>query len=111
MVQALQEAIAHKLISELPDEFDRAEVNIEIDTIDGDLVLSPDGDVHIGGQSEQIRLGINLRGLFKELRFEMAAAQPNTRPWTICDLLVDNTGAFKFRFSYETPPRLAKLAG
>ena len=73
--------------------WEKITVNIEIDDVEGD----------------ELRLDIVARNSFKKLREVMAQNDKENRAWTICDLEIQNDGQFKFKFSYDEPPRLATL--
>lgn len=89
--------------------WEKITVNIEIDDVEGEIVVSPEADVWYDGSADELRLDIVARNSFKKLREVMAQNDKENRAWTICDLEIQNDGQFKFKFSYDEPPRLATL--
>jgi len=107
MLTEFQDDLVRALASSIPDEWDLIKVNVEIDEVHGEIVVSPDGDYFLGDKGEQLRFKIDLIDLFKGLR-ELMGKQ-NTQKWTVCYLNVSSDGKYEFKFSYDQPPRLTKL--
>ncbi len=107
MTTSLQKEIVQEVLALVSENWDRITANIEIDDVDGEIIMSPKSNYFVEGQSNELRLGIDATDCFEELREKMA--RNANQPWTICDLEILNNGAFKFQFSYDEPPRLAKL--
>jgi|SRR5690554_5068904 len=105
----LQESAVQEVASLAPPGWDKIHMNIEIDDVDGEIVVSPKAKFFIGGVPSELRLGIDATDAFEELREVMAKNDNENRAWTICDLEIQNDGQFKFHFSHDEPPRLATL--
>jgi hypothetical protein len=102
----LQESTVSGVVSLIKDDWTRITVNIEIDGVDGELVVSPDVSVFKSKEEQQISLGIDAIDCFEELRESMSQ---EGEAWTICDLKILNSGKYTYSFSYDEPPRLTKL--
>lgn len=105
----LQGDVVQEILLLASHKWDKIQLNIEIDDIEGELVISPKGKYFIGDELYELRLGVDATNAFKELRKVMAQNDRESRAWTICDLDVQNDGQYDFKFSYDEPPRLATL--
>ncbi|MGP5326831.1 immunity protein YezG family protein [Vreelandella titanicae] len=105
----LQKIAVQEIALLVPQKWDKVQLNIEIDDIEGELVISPKGKYFIGDELYELRLGVDATNAFKELRKVMAQNDRESRAWTICDLEIQNDGQYNFQFSYDEPPRLATL--
>ncbi|MBZ9560087.1 MULTISPECIES: immunity protein YezG family protein [unclassified Modicisalibacter] len=104
-----QETAIQEIALLAPHKWDKIQLNIEIDDIEGELVISPKGTFLIDDESHELRLGVDATNAFKELRKVMTQNDREGRAWTICDLEIQNDGQYNFKFSYDEPPRLATL--
>jgi hypothetical protein len=109
MFSDLQVELVQELVSGISSDWEKLTVDVEIDDVDGEAVVSPNGDSFYKKKSEQLRFNIDVVDLFEELRDKMGEADPNNQKWTICYLEVGSDGAYTFKFSYDEPPRLTKL--
>ncbi|WP_445363545.1 hypothetical protein ACJJIQ_02040 [Microbulbifer sp. ANSA003] len=109
MIKELQKNTVYEVIDLAPKDWINISVNIEIDEIDGEIVLSPSGSVLVPDGDKELDLGIDATDCFEELRQSMADVDSGNRAWTICDLNISNDGEFEFGFAYSTPPRLSML--
>lgn len=109
MVLDLQENIIHEIVGVLPNHWEKVAINIEIDSIDGEIVISPKSKYFIQGNIHEFSLEIDATDGFEELREEMKKNDAQHSAWTICDLEILNDGTFNYKFSYEEAPRLASL--
>jgi len=107
----LQESTVIEVASLAPAGWSKITVNIEIDDVDDELVLSPQAFYYNGDSRHELRLGIDATDYFEELRQDMAENDGNNRAWTVCDLEINPDGKFNFRFSYDEPQRLSALKG
>jgi hypothetical protein len=105
----LQETTVQEVASLAPLGWNKIVVNIEIDEVDGELLVSPEGLYFVGNDVHELRLGIDATDCFEELRESMADKDCLNRFWTICILEILSDGAFDFKFSYDIPPRLSAL--
>jgi hypothetical protein len=102
----LQEKIVHEVVGLVESPWEKIMVNMEIDNIDGERIISPEADFWMDGIANELRLDIDTRNCFKELREVMAKNDVERRAWKICDLEILSNGIFNFKFSYDEPPRL-----
>ena len=105
----LQENTVQAVAILAPSGWSKIVVNIEIDEVDNELVLSPEGLYFNGTVSNELRLGIDATDCFEELRESMASNDGQNRYWTICVLEILSDGSFEFKFSCDPPPRLSAL--
>ena len=106
MITELQESIVKEIAAKISESWEKIILNLEIDMVHGELVTSPQGEYFLNREGNELRLNIDIRDLFKELREEMSAGSGY---WTVCDLEILSKGAFEFKFSYDEPERLSKL--
>ena len=109
MILHLQENIIHEVAGILPERWDKVTINLEIDLVDDEIVISPKNKYFIKDKPHELRLGIDITNSFKELRREMQKNDIQHSAWTICDLEILNDGTFNYQFSYGEAPRLASL--
>lgn len=105
----MQENTVQEVVNLAPEGWEKVEINIEIDDVDGEIIVSPKSKYFIDGKAHELRLGIDATDCFEELREDMQKSDSQNRPWTICDLEILSDGTFNFKFSYDEPPRLAEL--
>ncbi|MFK3863683.1 antitoxin YezG family protein [Pseudoalteromonas rhizosphaerae] len=105
----IQELLIIEIAQNINSEWDKLTINIEIDDIDGRLVSSDDSEVWLNGEVEEFDLTYETSEYFEQLREIMAKNDLENRYWTICDLEVLSDGTFKYKFSYDEPPRLSAL--
>lgn len=109
MILHLQKSIIHEVDGVLPDHWDKVTINIEIDFVDDEIVVSPKNKYFIKDKSYELCLGIDITDSFEELREMMKKNDAQHSAWTICDLEILSDGTFNYKFSYGEPPRLASL--
>ena len=105
----IQELIIIEIAQNIDCEWDKFTINIEIDDIDGELVSSDESEIWFNEEVEEFDLTFEASEYFEQLREIMSKNDLENRYWTICDLEVLSDGAFKYKFSYEEPPRLSTL--
>lgn len=109
MIVNLQESIIHEIAEILPVHWDKVTINLEIDLVDDEIVISPKNEYFIKDKSHELRLGIDITDSFEELREAMKKNDVQNSAWTICDLEILSDGTFNYKFSYGEAPRLASL--
>jgi hypothetical protein len=105
----IQELLIIEIAQNINSKWDKLIINIEIDDVDGMLVSSDDSEVWFNGEIEEFDLTYETSEYFEKLREIMAKNDLENRSWTICDLEVLSAGTFKYKFSYDEPPRLSVL--
>lgn len=109
LITELQEKTVVELAEIAPDNWDTISVNMEIDEIDGETVMSPSAELVFDNETVELELTIDVTDCFEELRTAMKQGDSAGRAWTICNLKVDSDGNYNFDFSYAEPPRLGAL--
>jgi hypothetical protein len=105
----VQKAIVIALSRGPGEPWERIVVNYEMQEEDGGLTedrlgfcisKDPSGQFH----QEDLSFSPEVKGLFRRLNDEMQRTEG--RRWGTCELVVDQSGRFKFSFSYEPPKRI-----
>ena len=102
----IQQDIVKEIAYSIQENWEKISLNLEIDSVHGEIVMSPKGKYFTNGEERELRLNIDITDLFEDLREKMSAGSGY---WTICELDILSNGDFKFNFSYDEPERLAKL--
>ena len=109
MIQELQIEIVKAIVNSVSQQWDRITFNIEAGDVAGSETLSEDGDAWLNGESDQIFLDYATELLLRQLRKEMAAGDPDSRCWSVCDIEVTSDGRYSYDFSYDAPKRITEL--
>jgi hypothetical protein len=108
-VMNLQKAIVTALARGIPDAWERIVVNYEMQEEDGGLTedrlgfyiaKDPTGDL----RESDLVFSPEVKTMFREMNDETKRTAGDR--WRTCDLVVDKSGEFRFKFSYDPPKRI-----
>jgi Protein of unknown function, DUF600 len=108
-VMNLQKAIVTALARGIPDAWERIVVNYEMQEEDDGLTedrlgfyiaKDPTGEL----RESDLVFSPEVKAMFREMNDEIKRTAGDR--WGTCDLVVDKSGEFRFKFSYDRPKRI-----
>ncbi len=105
----LQEAIVTTLARGIPGAWERIVVNYEMQEEDGGLTEDRRGfyitkDATGDFRKGELAFSSEVKALFRQMNDKIH--QTEGHRWGTCDLVVDQSGKFRFNFSYDPPKRI-----
>ncbi|WP_370981216.1 hypothetical protein [Agaribacterium sp. ZY112] len=104
-----QIALLQDIVDLVEDDWESIGLNVEIDEVDGDLVISPSCYYSIGDKRNRFKLSADVCDSLESLRSTHKSVNKDNTAWTICDIKIADDGNYSYEFSYNTPPRISKL--
>ncbi|WP_370981215.1 hypothetical protein [Agaribacterium sp. ZY112] len=103
-VREKQEELLQDVVDLVEDDWNEIVIDLEIDDIDGERVMSPDSYSVLDGEEAEFSLSIKVTDKFEQLKDLSQGGG-----WKTCHLVIKESGDFEYTYSYENTPRLDKL--
>ncbi|MCG8317041.1 MAG: antitoxin YezG family protein [Pseudomonadales bacterium] len=109
-IQGIYKELVYWVADVAPNDWRKVEINMEILTDNNEVANSWVIRCFVGDAMKKVEYQASgakkaeMRDMFIELNDLFAESGER---WTVCDLVVYNTGKYEVNFAYDAPPRLS----